>query len=107
MAPVLERIAAAVPDGAWLNRVAIADPRSSDEEQRSRGKPRAYKGVIIEGVALAGRGPEGDITVSAFVDSLRNDRELAAYVHDVQFIGTGLQQVGGASVVGFEVTCPF
>jgi hypothetical protein len=107
LAPVLERIAAAVPDGVWLTRVSIADPRSTDEEQRARGRPRAYKGVIIEGVAVAGRGPEGDVAVSAFVDSLKNDGELAEYVQDIEFIGTGLQQVGGTSVVGFEVTCPF
>lgn len=107
MAPILERIAAAVPDGVWLTRVSVADPRSTDEEMRARGKPRSYKGVMIEGVALAGRGPEGDIAVSAFVDSLKSDSEMAGYVTGVQFIGTGLQQVSGASVVGFEVTCPF
>jgi hypothetical protein len=107
MAPVLERIAAAVPEGVWLTRVAAADPRSTDEELRARGKPRSFKGVIVEGVALAGRGPEGDAAVSAFVDSLKRDSELAGYVTEIKPIGTGLDQVAGASVVGFEVTCPF
>jgi hypothetical protein len=107
MAPILERIAAAIPEGVWLTRVSVADPRSTDDEMRARGKPRAYKGVMIEGVALAGHGPEGDIAVSAFVDSLKNDQKMAGYVASVQFVGTGLQQVSGASVVGFEVTCPF
>ena len=107
MAPVLERVALAVPDGVWLTRVSVADPRSSEEESRGRGKLRSYKGIIIEGVALAGRGPEGDLSVSAFVDSLKNDQELATYVQDVEFIGTGLKQVAGTSVVGFEISCPF
>jgi Tfp pilus assembly protein PilN len=107
MAPVLERIAAAVPDGVWLTRVSVADPRSSDDEQRARGKARSYKGVLIEGVALAGRGPEGDKAVSAFVDSLKSDPEMSQFVTETQFVGTGLEQVGGTSVVGFEVTCPF
>ncbi|MBN2565316.1 MAG: PilN domain-containing protein [Candidatus Eisenbacteria bacterium] len=107
MAPVLERVALAIPDGVWLTRISLADPRSTDEEQRSRGKPRCYKGLIIEGVALAGRGPEGDMAVSAFVDSLKHDEEMSSHIKGVEFVGTGLQQVGGTSVVGFEVTCPF
>ncbi len=107
MAPVLERVALAVPDGVWLTRVSVADPRTSEEESRARGKARSYRGIIIEGVALAGSGPEGDLSVSAFVDSLKNDRELGTYVRDLEFIGTGLKQVGGTSVVGFEISCPF
>lgn len=103
--PVWEKIAAAVPEGVWLTRVGVADPRGGDEEVR--GKGRKFKGIVIEGVALAGGGPEGDQAIAAFVDNLKNDEQLSAIVTGVEFIGTGLEQVGGTSVVGFEITCPF
>lgn len=109
-APVWERVAAAVPPEVWLTRLAIADPRGDSEEtsgRGGRGGHKAFKGIVIEGVALAGRGPEGDQAVSAFVENLKNDTELMNYVQDVEFMGTGLRQVDGTSVVGFEITCPF
>ena len=108
-APVWERIAVAVPEGVWLTRVAVADVCSGKEESRMRGGggSRSFKGIIIEGVALAGRGPEGDQAVSSFVENLENDEELHGYVREIEFMGTGLRQVSGTSVVGFEITCPF
>ena len=103
--PVWERIAVAVPDGVWLTRVSISDPRDTGEE--ARGKLRSFSGIMITGVALAGSGPEGDQAVAAFVENLKNDEELRSVVTGVEFMGTGLEQVGGTSVVGFEITCPF
>ncbi len=103
--PIWERIAIAVPDGVWLTRVSVADPRGATEDVK--GKARSFKGIMIEGVALAGRGPEGDQALAAFVDNLKKDEELKAVVTGVEFIGTGLEQVGGTSIIGFEITCPF
>jgi len=106
LTPLWERIAMAVPDGIWLTRVSVADPQGSVEEGRGAAV-RSYRGIVIEGVALAGRGPEGDEAVAAFVANLENDEELRDIVTGVEFMGTGLEQVGGTSVVGFEITCPF
>lgn len=103
--PIWESIAMAVPEGVWLTRVSVADPRGPEDE--ARGKARSFKGIMIEGVALAGRGPEGDQAVGAFVDNLKNDEELRSIVTGVEFTGTGLEQVGGTSIIGFEITCPF
>ena len=103
--PVWERIALAVPEGVWLTRVSVADPRGTDDE--ARGKARTFRGIVIEGVALAGRGPEGDQAVAAFVDNLKNDEHLQSVVTGVESVGMGLEQIGGTSVVGFEITCPF
>ena len=105
LTPVWERIALAVPEGVWLTRVSIADP--GDSEHKMKDKSRSFRGIVIEGVALAGRGPEGDQAVGAFVDNIKNDEELQDIVNAVEFMGTGLEQVGGASVVGFEITCLF
>ena len=105
LTPIWESIAMAVPDGVWLTRVSIADPRGS--EQQMTGNSRSFRGIIIEGVALAGRGPEGDQAVSAFVANLENDEELQSIIQGVEFMGTGLEQIRGTSVVGFEITCPF
>lgn len=103
--PVWERIAMAVPEGVWLTNVRIANPQASKDE--IKGKVRSYKGVLIEGVALAGRGPEGDQAIGAFVENLKSDEGLKDIVSGVEFMGTGLEQLGGTSVVGFEITCPF
>ena len=105
-APIWERIALAVPDGVWLTSVSIADPRGPGD-QMTGSKSRSFRGVLITGVALAGRGPEGDQAVAAFVENLESDAELQDTVSGVEFMGTGLEQVGGTSVVGFEITCPF
>lgn len=102
---IWERIAMAVPDGVWLTRVSVADPRGAADDVK--GKARSFKGIMIEGVALAGRGPEGDQALAAFVDNLKNDEELQDVVTGVEFIGTGLEQIGGTSIIGFEITCPF
>jgi hypothetical protein len=102
---VWERIAMAVPEGVWLTRVSVADPRGQEDE--AKGKARSFRGVMIEGVALAGRGPEGDQAVAAFVDNLKSDEELRGIVTGVESMKTGLEQVGGTSVMGFEITCPF
>ena len=104
-APIWERIALAVPDGVWLTSVSVADPRGPGEQMT--GKPRSFRGILITGVALAGSGPEGDRAVAAFVENLEGDAELQDTVSGVEFMGTGLEQVGGTSVVGFEITCPF
>ena len=104
-APIWERVALAVPDGVWLTSVSIADPRGPGEQMT--GKSRSFRGILITGVALAGRGPEGDQAVAAFVENLESDEELRNAVSGVEFMGTGLEQVGGTSVVGFEITCPF
>jgi hypothetical protein len=104
--PIWERIALAVPDGVWLTRVTVADPRSAGDEVM-RGGQNTFRGIMIEGVALAGRGPEGDKAVAAFVDNLKKDEELSSIVTGVESVGTGLEQVGDTSVVGFEITCPF
>jgi len=103
--PIWESIARAVPDGVWLTRVSVLDHRGSGEA--GRGKSRSFRGIIIEGVALAGRGPEGDEAISAFVGNLKDDEELQSIVRDVESLGTGLEQIRGTSVVGFEITCPF
>ena len=103
--PIWESIARAVPDGVWLTRVSIADLR--DAEEGARGKPRSFRGIIIEGVALAGRGPEGDQAISAFVENLEDDEGLQSIIQSVESLGTGLEQIRGTSVVGFEITCPF
>ena len=95
----------AVPEGVWLTNVSIANPQASKDE--IKGKVRSYKGVLIEGVALAGRGPEGDQAIGAFVENLKSDEGLKDIVSGVEFMGTGLEQLGGTSVVGFEITCPF
>ncbi len=104
-APIWERIALAVPDGVWLTSVSIADPRGPGDQMT--GKSRSFRGILITGVALAGRGPEGDQSVAAFVENLESDAEFQDTVSGVEFMGTGLEQVGGTSVVGFEITCPF
>jgi hypothetical protein len=104
-APIWARIALAIPDGVWLTSVSISDPRGSGEQMT--GKSRSFRGILITGVALAGRGPEGDQAVAAFVENLESDAELQHTVTGVECIGTGLEQVGGTSVVGFEITCPF
>lgn len=103
--PIWESVARAVPDGVWLTRVSIADRRGSEEE--ARGKSRSFRGVIIEGVALAGRGPEGDEAISTFVGNLKDDERLQSIIRDVESLGTGLEQLRGTSVVGFEITCSF
>lgn len=104
-APIWEMIALAVPDGVWLTSVSITDPRGPGEQMT--GKSRAFRGILITGVALAGRGPEGDQAVAAFVENLENDEGFQDTVSGIEFMGTGLEQVGGTSVVGFELTCPF
>lgn len=103
--PIWEGISLAVPDGVWLTSVCISDPRETEEEKAGRG--RSFRGITITGVALAGGGPEGDRAVSAFVDNLKSNESLMDAVSDVEFLGTGLEQVGGTSVVGFEISCPF
>ena len=103
--PIWESIARAVPDGVWLTRVSVADRRGAQEE--ARGKSRSFRGIIIEGVALAGHGPEGDLAVSTFVGNLEDDEELQSIVTGLESTGTGLDQIRGTSVVGFEITCPF
>ena len=108
ISPIWERIAVAVPEGVWLTRVSIADPRAREEETRSRGKSNhAFSGIVIEGVALAGNGPEGDRAISQFLENLKSDTALASHVIDFSFVGNGLSTVGGVSVLGFEITCPF
>ena len=103
--PIWERVALSVPDGIWLTHISISDSRGHEDEMK--GKSRGFKGIMIEGVALAGGGPEGDQAVGAFVENLRNDEELQSIVTGVESMGTGLKQVGGTSVLGFEITCPF
>jgi len=103
--PIWEKIALAVPEGVWLTSVSIVDPRGPGDQMT--GKSRSFRGILIAGVALAGRGPEGDQAVGAFVESLENDEGLQDVVSGVEVMGTGLEQVGGTSVVGFEITCPF
>ncbi len=103
--PIWESIARAVPDGVWLTRVSVADLRGAEEG--AKGKSRSFRGIIIEGVALAGRGPEGDQAISAFVENLENDEGLQSVLQSVESLGTGLEQIRGTSVVGFEITCPF
>ena len=104
-APIWERIALAVPDGVWLTSVSVMEPRGPGDQMT--GKSRSFRGILITGVALAGRGPEGDQAVAAFIENLKSDVELQRGISGVESIGTGLEQVGGTSVVGFEITCPF
>lgn len=104
-APIWERIALAVPDGVWLTGVSIVDPRGPGDQMT--GKSHSFRGILITGVALAGRGPEGDQAVAAFVENLKSDEELQGTISGIEFMGTGLEQVGGTSVMGFEITCPF
>ena len=104
-APIWGSVARAVPDGVWLTRVSVADLRGA--EKGAKGTARSFRGIIIEGVALAGRGPEGDQAISAFVENLRNDEGLQSVLQSVESLGTGLEQIRGTSVVGFEITCPF
>jgi len=106
VAPIWERVAAAVPEGIWLTRVSVSDPRETGDEMM-RGGSKSFKGIMIAGVALAGSGPEGDQAVAQFVENLESDEELIGAISAVEFMGTGLEQVGGTSVVGFEITCPF
>jgi hypothetical protein len=104
-----QHVAAAVPEDVWLTRVCMSDPRTVKEETTTRNRTKShstFKGIVIEGVALAGSGPEGDQAVSLFLENLKNDTELSSKVLAFEFIGTGLQQVGGTSVVGFEISCP-
>lgn len=103
-----EHVATAVPEGVWLTRVCMSDPRTTQEETstRNRKSHSSYKGIVIEGVALAGSGPEGDQAISLFLENLKSDTELSSRISAFEFVGTGLQQIGGTSVIGFEISCP-
>lgn len=103
-----EQVATAVPDGVWLTRVSMADPRSSEEDahRTRKHKQQSFRGIVIEGVAIAGSGPEGDQAVSQFQENLEGNSELTSKITAFEFVGTGLEQIGGTSVVGFEISCP-
>ncbi len=101
-------IAAAVPDSVWLTGVRVVAPRnsgSSNRKTRSTGKSD-HAGIRVEGAVAADFDRGGEL-IRAFARRLEDGARLTEHVGQARFVETGLQTIGGKSVIGFEITCPF
>ncbi len=101
MTSLWENIASAVPDSVWLTSVDLKAP--SDSKGTSSKKQDG--GVVIEGRAITGEGRSGSALIRKFAKAIESNSALAQYVSDAKFVETGLNEIGGVPVIGFEITC--
>jgi len=95
-------IAECVPENAWLTRVRVVEPQVAGHDSRGNGK----RSIVIEGLVLTEGEGAGDEAVQALKSALEVNETLIAYITDVRFVETGVREIGGEKVLGFEITCP-
>ncbi len=101
MTPLWESIAEAVPDSVWLTSVSLKAP----SESKATSTKKQEGGMVIEGRAITGEGRSGSALIRKFAKSIESNRVLSGYVSDTKYVETGLNDVGGVPVIGFEITC--
>lgn len=107
-APMWEAVASSVPDSVWLTRVRVSDSGSPPAAAKRRGKAgKQFKGIVIEGMALAGEDGGGGAVIPAFAAVLQSDATLGPKISEVKFVETGRSRRGGQNLIGFEITCAF
>lgn len=107
--PMWEAVAASVPEGVWLTRVHVSDSgdaSAASGKRRGKGGKR-FKGLVLEGMALAGEDGGGGEVIPAFAGVLQNDPTLGPKISEVKFVETGRSRKGGHNLIGFEITCAF
>lgn len=103
MTSLWESIAEAVPDSVWLTRVSVSAP--TRVAKGTNGTKERDGGMVIEGRAITGAGRRGSALIRGFAKAIQADPTLGMYVSDTKFVETGINEVGGASIIGFEITC--
>jgi Tfp pilus assembly protein PilN len=102
---IWEAIAEAVPDSIWLTAVRVTTPdRDSAAKSRRSSTPGGW--ISVEGLALVD-GEAGGTLIRRVAKRLEQSSGLAGVVTGSRFVETGMRQIGSASVLGFEITCPF
>jgi len=96
-------IARSVPDSVWLTGVRVS---YADEGTQANGRSNASRnGFIVEGQALRDT-ERGECTaINRFSTRLREDELLSQYIAEARFVETGVEVIGGTSVVEFEIKC--
>jgi Tfp pilus assembly protein PilN len=106
MAPVWAAIARAVPEGIWLTRVEVTQPRQTNggSKKKVRSDPKSAGGITIEGCAIASEPAAGSEAIKLFEKNIEGDEVLGQIVSEVESAETGMRKAGGgSSVVGFVV----
>ncbi|MBD3368584.1 MAG: hypothetical protein GF405_10520 [Candidatus Eisenbacteria bacterium] len=102
----MERLAGCVPEHVWLTSVRMTDrPARAAGHGRHKNKG-SFHGIAIEGMVVAGVEQGGRI-IRDFATTLEEDTELSLVIEEARFVETGLQEIGGSNVLGFEIMCPY
>jgi Tfp pilus assembly protein PilN len=102
---IWEAIAEALPDSVWLTAVRVTTPdKSPAAAARRSAAPGGW--ISVEGLALVDGDAAGQ-SIRRFSKNLEQSGVLAGLVSGSRFVETGMREIGSASVLGFEITCPF
>jgi Tfp pilus assembly protein PilN len=102
---IWEAVAEAVPDSIWLTAVRVTTPeRDNGAKAKRSSTPGGW--ISVEGLALVD-GEAGGTLIRRFAKRLEQSSALAGVVTGSRFVETGMRQIGSASALGFEITCPF
>lgn len=101
MTSMWESITEAVPDSVWLTSVSLSAP--GDRKGSAKGKQDG--GMVLEGKAITGSEQHGSALIRGFAKAIESDEFLRKYVSNTKFVETGMTQVGGVGIMGFEITC--
>jgi hypothetical protein len=106
-----EGIVGAVPDSIWLTSVRVVTPEPSEKPDKSekgngkdRGKQKAGS-IVIQGVALAGKGRGGSDLIRDFSKALESSQDLNGRTSGAKFVEKDRRRMGSMDVIGFEITC--
>mgnify|MGYP006280381565 CR=1 FL=1 len=102
----MERVAACLPGNVWLVSVRMTErPGQAGLGARHKGSGR-FHGIALEGMVVAGV-DRGSQIVREFATALKEDAELSTIIAEARSVETGIQEIGGSDVLGFEIMCPY
>jgi hypothetical protein len=102
MTELWERIAAAVPDSVWLTSVSLNAPQITTKSGNSK---KQEGGMVIEGKAITPAGQSASDLIRRFAKAIQSDAVLGKHASNAKYVETGMTEIGGVKVIGFEITC--
>jgi len=97
MTGIWHGLADAVPVSVWLTSVSLRGP----DERTAKGKDG---GMVLQGMALA-EGRRGSALIREFARDMESHEVLARHVSDTKYVETGMSEINGTDVIGFEIVC--
>ena len=103
---LMERVAACVPEDVWLISVRVTERPVAGGARKRHKASGSFHGIALEGKVVADV-ERGGAIVREFATALEDDPELSIHIAEARCVETGLQEVGGKNVLGFEIMCPY